>query len=65
MKDELDEKVMTKFVGLRSKMSCYLIDGYTEEKKAKGTKKCIIKQILKFQDFKKCLENKEIILRSH
>lgn len=34
MKDELVEKVMREFVGLRSQMYCYLIDYYTEEKKS-------------------------------
>ena len=32
--------------------------------KAKGTKKCIIKRRLKFEDYKKGLENNQIILRS-
>ena len=39
MKDELDRKIMTKFVGLRAKMYSYLIDDDSEDKKAKGTKK--------------------------
>ena len=33
-------------------------------KKAKGTKKCVIKRILKFNDYKNCLLNNEIILKS-
>ena len=32
-------------------------------KKIKGTKECIIKQRLKFEDYKKCLENNQIILK--
>ena len=32
--------------------------------KAKGTKKCVIKQILKFSDYKDCLFKNEIILKS-
>ena len=39
MKDELDEKIMTKFVGLRPKTYSYLIDDGSEDKKGKGTKK--------------------------
>ena len=35
------------FVGSRPKTYSYLIDHYTEEKKAKGTKKCVLKQRLK------------------
>ena len=38
MKDEYGEKIMTKFVGLRAKIYSYLIDGGSEDKKAKGTK---------------------------
>ena len=33
-------------------------------KKAKGTSKCIIKQILKFEDYRKCFENNRLLLRS-
>ena len=49
MKDELGEKIMTKFVGLRSKPYSYLMDDDSEDKKAKGTKECVIKRKLKFQ----------------
>ena len=44
MKDELDEKITTKFVGLRGKTYIYLIDDSNEDKKAKGTRKCVIKK---------------------
>ena len=40
MKDELEEKITTKFVGLKAKTYSYLIDGGSEDTKAKGTKKC-------------------------
>ena len=33
-------------------------------KKAKGTKKCIIKKMIKFNDYKKCLLDDEVILKS-
>ena len=33
---------MTKYVGLRTKTYSYLIDDGREDKKAKGTKKCVI-----------------------
>ena len=48
MKDELGRKIMTEFVGLRAKTYIYLIDDGSENKKAKGTKKCTIKRRLKF-----------------
>ena len=44
MKDELGGKIMIKFVGLRAKTYSYFIDYGSEDKKAKGTKKCAIKK---------------------
>ena len=46
MKDELGARIMTKFVGLRAKTYSYLADDSSEDKKAKGTKKCVIKKNL-------------------
>ena len=43
MKNELDEKIMTVFVGLKSKTYPYLIDDGSEDKKTKRTKKSVIK----------------------
>ena len=56
MKDELGGKIMTKFVGLRAKTYIYLIDDGSENKKSKGTKKCIIKRKLKLENYKNYLE---------
>ena len=69
MKDELGEKIMTEFVALRPKTCSYLMDdGNTDSathviKKAKGTKKCVIKRMLKFNDYKNCLLNNKITLK--
>ena len=52
MKDELGRKFMTKFVVLRAKSCSYLIDDGSEDKKAKDTKKCVIKRKLKFKIIK-------------
>ena len=56
MKDELGRKIMTKFVGLRAKTYSYLTDDGSEDKKAKDTKKCVIKRKLQFENYKNCLE---------
>ena len=64
MKDELGGKMMIDFVALRPKTYSYLTDDCEEDKNAKGTKKYVIKQILKFSDYKDCLLNNEIILKS-
>ena len=64
MKDELGGKIITEFVTLRPKTYSFLTDDGKEDKKAKGTKKCIIKKMIKFNDYKKCLLNGEIILNS-
>ena len=39
MKDELDGKIVTKFVGLRGETCSYLIDNGSEDKKSKRHKK--------------------------
>ena len=44
MKDELGGQIMKEFVGLRPKSYSYLKDNNDEDKKAKGTKKCVIKK---------------------
>ena len=64
MKDELGGKIITEFVTLRPKTYSFLTDDGKEDKKAKGTKKCVIKRMIKFNDYKKCLLNGEIILKS-
>ena len=55
MKDELVGKIKTKFVGLKAKTYSYLIDDDGEDKKVKGTKKCVIKRKLKFENYRNCL----------
>ena len=64
MKDELGGEVITEFIALRPKTYSYLTDNDTVDKKAKGTKKCIIKKIIKFDDYKKCLLHDKVILKS-
>ena len=56
MKDELGGKIMVEFAALRPKTYSYLRDYNDENKKAKGTKKCVVKRKLKFEDYNHCLE---------
>ena len=64
MKDELGGKIMTEFVALRAKMYAYRkIDKEVEEKRCKGTKKCVVSVGLTFDDYKTCLLDGEIICR--
>ena len=48
MKDELDRQVIKEFVGLRAKTCSYLKGNNDKDKKAKDTKKCVIKRKLNF-----------------
>ena len=64
MKDELGGKIITEFVALRPKTFSYLTDDGKEDKKAKETKKCVIKRMIKFNDYKKFLLKDEILLKS-
>ena len=63
MKDVLGGKIITEFVTLRPKTYSYLTDDSKEDKKAKGTEKCVIKKMIKFDDYKKCLLNDKVILK--
>ena len=64
MKDELGGGIITEFIALRPKTYSYTTDEFIEMKKAKGTKKCIIKKMLKFEDYKKYLFGNELMLKS-
>ena len=64
MKDELGGKIITEFNTLRPKTYSFLTDDGKEDKKAKVTKKCLIKKMIKFNDYKKCLLDDEVILKS-
>ncbi|XP_051162409.1 uncharacterized protein LOC127282278 [Leptopilina boulardi] len=55
MKDECSGKIITEFVGLRSKMYSVRVNGIDHVKKAKGLKSNIIKKTITFNDFKQCL----------
>ena len=64
MKVELGGEIITEFIALRPKAYSYLTDNHKIDKKAKGTKKCVIKKMIKSDDYKKCLLNDKAILKS-
>ena len=55
---------MTEFCALRAKAYAYKLDDDTEMKKAKGTKKCIVKREITFKNYADALFNDEVIIRS-
>ena len=72
-KDELGGKIMEEFCALRAKTYEYLTNGYNDDyydkekmlnKKAKGTKTCVIKRKLTFGNYTDSLFNDKIKLRS-
>ena len=63
-KDELGGKIMKEFCAPRAKTYAYLKDDDSEEKKAKGTKKCIIKCRIRFKDHEDSIYKNKTTLRS-
>ena len=62
-KDDLGGKIITEVVALRPKVNAYLMDDGSDHKKAKGTKKCVIKQKLIFENCKDCSFNNKTVYR--
>ena len=63
-KDEIGGKKMTEFCAVRAKTYTFKLDDDTELKKAKGTRKCIVKRELMFENYKDAWFNDKIIIRS-
>ena len=59
MKDECAGKIMTEFVGLRSKMYAYKTFDESVVKKLKGIKKSSIERKITFEDYERCLFDSE------
>ena len=78
MKDELGGRIKTEFIVLRPRTYAYQIDDDDDDdddhddhdeddfkvRKTKGTKKCVIKRVLKFNDYKNCLLNDKPVIKS-
>ena len=64
MKDELGGDIITEFVASRPKAYSYITNDFIEMKKAKGTKKCVVNKMLRFEDYKKCLFDNGKVLKS-
>ena len=63
-KDELNGKIMTEFCAPRAKTYAFKLDDDTEKKKAKETKKCVIKRRSKFEDYKDAVFKNKPTLKS-
>ena len=64
MKDELNGEIMTEFVALRPKLYAYKnLDGKVG-KRAKGTKKCVVKKTITFEDYVQCLDSGKDVYRT-
>ena len=63
-KDELGGKIIIELITLGSKTYAYLDDDSNDHKKAKSTKKYVIKQNFMFQNFRDCWSNNKNVYRS-
>ena len=68
-KDELGGLVMSKFCAHRAKTYAFSFDDFTDydyviNKKAKGTKKCVIQNQITFNDYVNVLFNKTKLIKS-
>ena len=62
-KDEFNGKIVKELVAPRAKTYGYLMEDNSEHKKAKGTKKCLIKRELMFENYKSCVLNSKTVLK--
>ena len=62
MKNEVGGKIITTFITIRPKTNSYLTYDDKNVKKLKENK-CVMKRILKFNDYKNCLFKNEIKLK--
>ena len=63
-KDELGGKIIKEFCALRAKTYAYFMNDDSENKKTKGTEKCVMKRKNMFENYTDSLFNSKIILKS-
>ena len=63
-KDEHKGKIMAELIALTAKTYAYRLDNDFEMKKAKGTKKCVVKRNITFDNYSDLLFNDKILIRS-
>ena len=63
-KGELNGKIMIELCFPMAKIYAFITDNDTEIKRAKGTKKCVIKHMLTFENYKESVLKNKTILRS-
>ena len=63
-KDELGGRTMKEFCALRAKTYSNLMDDDSKVKKSKGTKKCVIKREIMFENYTDSLFSDKVILKS-
>ena len=63
-KDELGGKIMNEFCALRAKTYSFKLDDDTENKRAKGTKKCIVKREITFKNYVDALFKGKVLIKS-
>ena len=63
-KDELNGKIMIELCNPIAKTYAFITDNDTEIKRAKVTKKCVIKHMLTFENYKESVLKNKTILRS-
>ena len=61
---KLNGKIMIELCFPMAKIYAFITDNNTEIKRAKGTKKCVIKNMLTFENYKESLLKNKTILRS-
>ena len=63
-KDDLGRKIVKEFSALRAETYTCLMEDHSENKKAKGIKRCVVKRIIIFENYKNSLFNNKTIMRS-